>query len=72
MAITLRLDDEQEEKLQKLMEAIGEATKSKAIIYMIENGEKLISIRKEYNELSSDIDSLFFTLDNLKRHKVPF
>ncbi|TVL11310.1 hypothetical protein AYI92_21075 [Shewanella xiamenensis] len=72
MALTIRLTDEQEEKLQKLMEATGEATKSKAIIYMIENGEKLIKARQEYNELTSDIDTFFFAMENIKKHKIPF
>ncbi len=72
MALTIRLTDEQEEKLQKLMEATGEATKSKAIIYMIENGEKLIRTRQEYNELSGDIDTFFFAMENIKKHKLPF
>lgn len=72
MAITIRLTDEQETSLQKLMEATGQATKSKAIIYMIEHGVKLIEARQNYNMLSSDIDSLFFTMESLKRHKVPF
>lgn len=72
MAITIRLTDEQEKMLQRVMKQTEQATKSKAIIYMIENGEKLIKTRKEYNELSGDIDSLFFTLDSLKKHKTPF
>lgn len=72
MAITIRLDDEQEEKLKKIMGMTNQATKSGAVIYMIENGEKLLNTRLEHNEVCSDIDTLFFTLENLKKHKTPF
>ncbi|MEL4302587.1 hypothetical protein ACE02Z_13360 [Shewanella xiamenensis] len=42
MAITLRLSDEQEVQLQEMMEQTGQATKSKAILYMIENSKEIL------------------------------
>lgn len=43
MAITLRLTDEQEQALERLMELTGQATKSKAILHMVENAEYYIT-----------------------------
>ncbi|MDH1316662.1 hypothetical protein N5C36_21570 [Shewanella xiamenensis] len=42
MAITLRLSEEQEAQLQEMMEQTGQATKSKAILYMIENSKEIL------------------------------
>ncbi|MCT8866960.1 hypothetical protein [Shewanella xiamenensis] len=42
MAITLRLSEEQEVQLQEMMEQTGQATKSKAILYMIENSKEIL------------------------------
>lgn len=42
MAITLRLSEEQEAQLQVMMEQTGQATKSKAILYMIENSKEIL------------------------------
>lgn len=68
MAITLRLNDEQEEKLQKLMEWTGESTKSKTLIHMIENGEELLNKKHQYSDAKREIKTLFDTLDELRTH----
>ncbi|MEL4257703.1 hypothetical protein AAEH95_21545 [Shewanella xiamenensis] len=51
MAMVLRLNEEQEKKLEELMKEVGEATKSKAIIYMIENSKEILKNNKIYNEI---------------------
>lgn len=53
MAITLRLDDSQEQKLAELMEMTGNATKAKTIIYMIENGEALLKCQEMIEALAA-------------------
>jgi uncharacterized protein (DUF1778 family) len=72
MEITIRLTDEQEKLLAEAMELTGEATKSKTVIYLIENAKKHIKERKELNEVNSDIDMMFFYLDKLKERKIPY
>lgn len=42
MAITIRLTEEQEAQLQEMMEQTGQATKSKAILYMIERSKEIL------------------------------
>jgi ABC-type phosphate/phosphonate transport system substrate-binding protein len=51
MAMVLRLNEEQEKKLEELMKEVGEATKSKAIIYMIENSKEILRNNKVYKEI---------------------
>ncbi|QYJ87856.1 hypothetical protein K0I73_09445 [Shewanella mesophila] len=72
MAITIRLNEKQEQQLQEAMKLTGEATKSKTILYLIENAKRHITDRKELNELRSDIDNLFFTIDKISKHKIPY
>ncbi|MCE9783712.1 MULTISPECIES: hypothetical protein [Shewanella] len=72
MAITLRLTDEQEQLLEQLMNRLEIQTKSKALIYFIEHGNELLTHRMAYNDVRSEIDSLFFSLDMLKKHRIPY
>jgi ABC-type phosphate/phosphonate transport system substrate-binding protein len=51
MAMVLRLNEEQEKKLEELMIEVGEATKSKAIIYMIENSKEILRNDRVYKEI---------------------
>lgn len=51
MAMTLRLDEEQEKKLEELMKEVGEETKSKTIIYMIENSKEILKNNRVYKEI---------------------
>lgn len=51
MAMVLRLNEEQEKKLEELMKEVGEATKSKAIIYMIENSKEILRNNRVYKEI---------------------
>lgn len=51
MAMVLRLNEEQEKKLEELMKEVGEATKSKAIIYMIENSKEILKNNRVYKEI---------------------
>ncbi|MBO1271190.1 hypothetical protein J3L11_05940 [Shewanella sp. 4t3-1-2LB] len=47
LAITLRFTDEQEAALARVLELTGESTKSKAIIYLIEHAESLLSAERD-------------------------
>jgi hypothetical protein len=51
MAITIRLTDEQEIQLQTAMELTGQATKSKAVLYMIENSKELIGSTMAFKQI---------------------
>ncbi|MDI5854077.1 hypothetical protein [Shewanella xiamenensis] len=51
MAITVRLTEEQEEQLQDMMELLKQATKSGAIIYMIENSKEIIKNHQAFCEI---------------------
>lgn len=42
MAITLRFTDEQEQTLARVLQLTGQSTKSKAIMFLIENAESLL------------------------------
>lgn len=42
MAITVRLSEQQEQQLQEAMVLTGQATKSKAILYLIENAKDIL------------------------------
>lgn len=51
MAITIRLTEEQELLLSEVMELTGQATKSKAILYMIENAKSIIKNDSSYRKI---------------------
>lgn len=70
MAMTLRLDEEQEKKLEELMKEVGEETKSKTIIYMIENSKEILKnnrIYKEILKLEEEIKEAEEKIKKLKR-----
>ncbi len=61
MAITLRTDTQQDEALENFMKLKGHATKSKAILWLIENGlnlceshEKLNAITEGYERIAAE------------------
>lgn len=69
MAITIRLTEGQEKQLQEAMGLAGEATKSKAVLYLIENSKELIgSMRalKRIQELESEIKEKEKTIAKIK------
>ncbi|WAX22041.1 hypothetical protein spd_00009 [Shewanella phage Dolos] len=69
MAMVLRLNEEQEAQLNELMKDIGEATKSKAIIYMIENSKEILKNHKafiELKELEAEIKEAEKKIERLK------
>ncbi|MDH0448717.1 hypothetical protein [Shewanella sp. GD04112] len=51
MAITVRLTEEQEKQLQDMMDLLKQATKSGAIIYMIENSKEIIKNHQAFCEI---------------------
>ncbi|WP_445945660.1 hypothetical protein [Shewanella sp.] len=72
MAITIRLTDEQERQLQEAMELTEQATKSKAVLYMIENSKELISSAialKQIRQLESEIGAKEKMIAKLKTGK---
>jgi uncharacterized protein (DUF1778 family) len=42
MAITIRLNEQQEQQMKEAMELTGQATKSKAVLYLIENAKDIL------------------------------
>ncbi len=52
MAITIRLDEQQEILLGSFMENSGHATKSKSVLWLIENAERLIAADEKLNAIT--------------------
>jgi len=52
MAFPLRLDEKQDATLNSFLASSGHATKSKAIIWLIENAERLIESDKKLNDIT--------------------
>jgi len=52
MAITLRLDENQEKYLSKFMDSSYHSTKSKAVLWLIENAERLVESDKKLNAIT--------------------
>jgi hypothetical protein len=72
MAITLRMTEQQEKQLEKAMQLTGEATKSKTVLYMIENSEELITSAmalKQIRQLESEIKDKEKMIAKLKTGK---
>lgn len=72
MAITLRLSEVQEALLQEMMEQTGQATKSKAILYMIENSKEMLKNDAAFREIQSyeeDIKVIEKKIAKLKARK---
>jgi len=60
VAITLRLDDDQELLLKHAMDLTGTNTKTKAIFYLLEHAERLLkndAAMREIRSLESEIKS---------------
>jgi hypothetical protein len=51
MAITIRMSEEQEKLLELTMELTGEKTKSKAILYLVENSKELIRNSNNFKKI---------------------
>jgi hypothetical protein len=72
MAITIRMTEQQEKLLEEAMQLTGEATKSKAVLYMIENSKELISSAialKQIRQLESEINAKEKMIAKLKTGK---
>lgn len=52
MAITLRPTEEHDKKLDAFMAEQGHATKSKALLWLIDNAERLVESDKRLNAIS--------------------
>lgn len=58
MAITLRTEKNQDEALREFMELKGHATKSKAILWLIENGLSLCESHEKLNAISEGYERI--------------
>lgn len=72
MAFTVRVTEEQEKKLDELMELTGEATKAGFVLYIIENGKEIIKNDANFRrikELEDEIKIIEIIIANLKAGK---
>lgn len=68
MAISLRPDEEQDRKLKAFMTANGHKTKNKALIWLIENSERLIESDKILNAIADARKQKLYADEMLANH----